>query len=261
MLATGLVGIGVDFHLGPGPAASLISVLYLCSAIAQPTMGKLSTLLGPRRIFQAGILILLLAGVIGTLAPTFGFLLLSRALSGIGTSAAYPTAMALVRKRADSVGIGVPSRMLGNFSIAAQVVVVIGLPLGGLLVGVWGWCALFFVNIPLAIIVFVLTSIGVAKDEPIDTEARGSVLKAVDIVGILHFAGTVSSVLVFLSDLAAPVWWLLPVFVVLLVALLFWERRVASPLIDVRMLARNLPLASRLHDPVVRSHERPRELR
>ena len=154
MLATGLLGIGIDFHLGPGQTASLISVLYLCSAVAQPTMGKLSTLFGPRRVFQAGILILLVAGVVGTLAPAFGYLLVSRALIGIGSSAAYPTAMALVRKRADTVGLGVPSRVLGNFSIAAQVTGVIGLPLGGVLVGVWGWRALFFINIPLAIIVF-----------------------------------------------------------------------------------------------------------
>jgi MFS family permease len=242
MLATGLLGIGIDFHQGPGQTASLISVLYLCSAIAQPTMGKLSTLFGARRVFQAGILILLLAGVVGTLAPAFGVLLVSRALIGIGTSAAYPTAMALVRKRADSVGMGVPSRVLGNFSIAAQVTVVIGLPLGGVLVGVWGWRALFFINVPLAIIVFVLTSVGVARDEPIDSGARGSVLRAVDIPGILLFAGTITSLLLFLGDLASPTWWLVPVFVVLLVALLLWERRVDSPLIDVRMLARNRPL-------------------
>jgi MFS family permease len=242
MLATGLVGIGLDFHLGPGKTASLISVLYLCSAIAQPTMGKLSTLFGPRRVFQAGILILLVAGVVGTFAPGFGFLLFSRALIGIGSSAAYPTAMALVRKRADSVGIGVPSRVLGNFSIAAQVTVVVGLPLGGVLVGVWGWRALFFINVPLAIIVFVLTSLGVARDGPIAAEVRANVLRAVDVPGILLFAGTVTSLLVFLADLTSPIWWLVPVFVLLLAGLLIWERRVASPLLDVRMLARNRPL-------------------
>jgi MFS family permease len=242
MLATGLLGIGIDFHLGPGPAATLISVLYLCSAIAQPTMGKLSTLFGPRRIFQSGILILLVAGIIGTLAPAFGFLLLSRALIGIGTSAAYPTAMALIRTRADSVGIGVPSRVLGNFSITAQVTVVIGLPLGGLLTSVWGWRALFFINVPLAIIVFVMTIFGVAKDDPIERSARGSILRSLDIPGILLFAGSVASLLIFLAGLTAPAWGLVGVFVILVVALILWERRVASPLVDVRMLARNLPL-------------------
>ena len=242
MLATGLLGIGLDFHLGPGQTAILISVLYLCSAIAQPTMGKLSTLFGPRRVFLAGILILLVAGAIGTLAPAFGFLILSRALIGIGTSAAYPTAMAMVRRRADALGIGVPTRVLGNFSIAAQVTAVIGLPLGGLLAGVWGWRALFFVNIPLAIITYVLTLVGVATDPRVPREGRGSALKAIDIPGILLFAGAITSLLVFLSDLTAPSWWLLSIFVVLTAALILWERRVASPLIDVRMLGHNRPL-------------------
>jgi MFS family permease len=242
MLATGLLGIGLDFHLGPGQTAILISVLYLCSAIAQPTMGKLSTLFGPRRVFLAGILILLVAGAIGTLAPAFGFLILSRALIGIGTSAAYPTAMAMVRRRADGLGMGVPSRVLGNFSIASQVTAVIGLPLGGLLAGVWGWRALFFVNIPLALLTLALTLVGVAKDPVIPREGRGGLLKALDLPGIVLFAGAITSLLVFLSDLREPSWWLLPMFVVLTAALILWERRVASPLIDVRMLGHNRPL-------------------
>jgi predicted MFS family arabinose efflux permease len=242
MLATGLVGIGVDFHEGPGATASLISVLYLCSAIMQPTMGKLSTIFGPRRIFLTGIVILFAGGVIGAAAPAFGFLLLSRALIGIGTSAAYPTAMALVRRRADSIGMGVPSRVLGNFSIAAQVTVVFGLPIGGVLAGAFGWRALFLVNVPLAIITFTLTILGVAKDEPLTRDGREGLLRAVDIPGILLFAGTIAGLLVFLSDLTSPIWWLLPVVVVLGAGLIFWERRASRPLIDVRMLGRNRPL-------------------
>ena len=51
MIATALVGIGVDFHRGPAQTTILISVLYLCSAVAQPTMGKLAAVFGPRRVF------------------------------------------------------------------------------------------------------------------------------------------------------------------------------------------------------------------
>ncbi|UFS58461.1 MFS transporter [Subtercola endophyticus] len=242
MLATGLVSIGLDFHTGPGQTATLISVLYLCSAIMQPTMGKLSTLFGPRRVFLAGIIILFVAGVIGATAPAFGVLVISRALIGIGTSAAYPTAMALVRRRADSVNMGVPTRVLGNFSIAAQITTVFGLPLGGVLAGTFGWRALFFVNIPLALVTFVLTLVGVAKDERMPRSSRGSILRAVDVPGILLFAGAVTSGLLFLGSLASPTWWLLPVVVVVLAAFLLWERRASSPLIDVRMLGANRPL-------------------
>ncbi|MEF2976474.1 MFS transporter [Subtercola sp. YIM 133946] len=242
MIATGLVAIGLDFHTGPGQTATLISVLYLCSAIMQPTMGKLSTLFGPRRVFLGGILILLAAGIIGTLAPAFGFLVLSRALIGVGTSAAYPTAMALVRRRADSVGMGVPSRVLGNFSIASQITTVFGLPLGGVLAGAFGWRALFFVNIPLAVVTFVLTLVGVAKDDRGARQPGRHLVRALDLPGILLFAGAVAGLLVLLASVAAPIWWLIPAVVVLIAGLLLWERRASSPLIDVRMLAANGPL-------------------
>jgi MFS family permease len=242
MIATGLVGIGVDFHTGPGQTASLISVLYLCSAVAQPTMGKLSTIFGPRRIFLSGAAILLVAGVIGAAAPTFWVLLISRALIGVGTAAAYPTAMALVRQRADSVKMGVPSRVLGNFSIAAQITVVFGLPLGGILAGAFGWRALFAVNIPLALITIAFTLAGVARDRPMERQGGQRLLTALDVPGIVLFAGAVTSLLLFLSSLAAPTWWLLPVVIAAITALVVWERRAGRPLIDVGMLARNRPL-------------------
>jgi predicted MFS family arabinose efflux permease len=242
MIATGLVAIAADFHTGPGPTATLVSVLYLCSAVMQPTMGKLSTLFGARRIFLIGIGILLLGGAIGAVAPSFGFLLLSRALIGVGTSAAYPTAMALVRRRADERGIGVPSRVLGNFSIASQITTVFGLPIGGVLAGAFGWRALFLVNVPLAIVTFAFAFFGVAKDPSTAVQDRGSTLKAIDLPGIALFAGAVVTLLIFLSDLTAPVWWLLAVSVALIAGFIVWERRIGQPLIDVRMLARNAPL-------------------
>jgi MFS family permease len=242
LLATGLVGIGVDLHVRPGETALLISVLYLCSSVAQPTMGKLSTIFGPRRVFLAGAIILVIAGVVGALAPGFGYLLVSRALIGIGTSAAYPTAMALARRRADENGIGVPSRFLGNLSIAAQVVAAVGLPLGGVLTGAFGWRALFFVNIPLGLISIALTITGVARDGRLELTGAAALVRRIDLPGIALFAGTVISLLIFLGDLSRPIWWLIPVILALGVGLVLWERRSSSPLIDVRMLARNRPL-------------------
>lgn len=242
MIATGLVGIAADFHTGPGQTATLVSVLYLCAAVMQPTMGKLSTLFGARRVFLVGVGILLVGGAIGAVAPSFGFLLLSRALIGVGTSAAYPTAMALVRRRADEQGIGVPSRVLGNFSIASQITTVFGLPIGGVLAGVFGWRALFVVNVPLAIITFAFAFFGIVADPKSPVARRSETLAAIDLPGIALFGAGVVSLLVFLSDLRAPVWWLLAVSVVLIAVLVLWERATAQPLIDVRMLGGNAPL-------------------
>ena len=242
LIATGLVGIGADMHAGPGATASLISVLYLCSAVMQPTMGKLSTLFGPRRIFLIGAVILLIGGVVGATASSFLFLLVSRALIGIGSSAAYPTAMTLIRNRADEAGTGVPSRVLGNLSIAGQITVVFGLPLGGVLVGAFGWRSLFVVNIPLALLTIAFTLGGVAKDAPSARKGLEGLATALDIPGVILFAGAITGLLVFLSDLASPQWWLAALSAVLAVALIYREQRADSPLIDTRMLAKNLPL-------------------
>lgn len=239
MIATALVGIGVDFHKGPAATASLISVLYLCSAVMQPTMGKLATIFGARRVFLAGATLLLVGGIVGAAAPSFAFLVASRALIGIGTSAAYPTAMALVRKRADELKVGVPNSVLGSFSIASQVTMVIGLPLGGVLAGTFGWRAIFFINVPLALVTLVCTLVGVAKDEPINRADRVGLIVAVDLVGIVLFAGTIISLLLFLSHLTNPIWWHFAITVLLAVALFGWERHASRPLLDVRMLSRN----------------------
>ena len=242
MIATGLVSIAADFHTGPGQTATLVSVLYLCSAVMQPTFGKLSTIFGPKRIFLIGITILLIGGIVGAVAPTFWVLLVSRALIGIGTSACYPTAMSLVRARADRLGTGVPSRVLGNFSIAAQITGVVGLPIGGVLAGAFGWRALFLVNIPLAIVVFAFAYFGVDPDEPVARRSKRGLLAAIDLPGIALFAATIVSLIAFLGDLAAPVWWVLALAAVFFVALVLWERRAVQPLIDVRTLASNAPL-------------------
>lgn len=238
-IATALVGIGVDFHVGPTQTASLISVLYLVSSVAQPTVGKLANLFGPRRVFLVGAMIMTLAGIVGAAAPSFGWLLVSRGLIGLGSSAAFPTAMSLIRSRADAAGQGVPSRVIGNLSIAGQVCAVIGLPLGGVLTGVWGWRAIFAINIPLAIITLVLSYVGVPKDAPLKVEGAGQVVRHLDIPGIALFAATILSLLQFLSSLSSPAWWLLAAFLVFGAALILWERRAASPLINVRALAKN----------------------
>ncbi|MER7163901.1 MFS transporter, partial [Streptomyces lydicus] len=56
MIATGLVAIGHDFHVGAADTAWLISALYLASAVGQPFMGRLADRVGPRRVFVAGAL-------------------------------------------------------------------------------------------------------------------------------------------------------------------------------------------------------------
>src|SRR5580704_17077328 len=89
VIATALVYIAGSMHVSVGRTAILISSLYLASAVAQPTAGRLAEEFGPRRVFLVGIVVVLAGGMVGGLAENLPTLVLVRILIGVGTSAGY----------------------------------------------------------------------------------------------------------------------------------------------------------------------------
>ncbi|WP_433502931.1 MFS transporter [Pseudonocardia halophobica] len=233
LLATALVPIGQAFGVTGGDTAVLIAALYLASAVAQPTMGRIAESFGPRRVFVVGAALVLVAGALGALATDLRLLLVSRVLLGIGTAAAYPTAILLIRRNAGDRPAG-PA--LGWLSIVANVTVVMGLPLGGLLVGVFGWRATFLINVPLALLAIVTALIWLPRDPRLSrSEVRGA-LAGLDAIGMVLFGGALSALMVFLMSILDPNWYVGALTLVLAVALVLWERRATGPFFDVRSL-------------------------
>src|ERR1700735_3700144 len=72
MIATALAPIGRAFNVGVSQSVVLVAALYVTSAVAQPTMGKLADRWGARRVFLLGLGLVLLGGIAGGLAPSFG---------------------------------------------------------------------------------------------------------------------------------------------------------------------------------------------
>jgi MFS family permease len=89
VIATALVPIAAALHVPVGRTAILVSWLYLACAIAQPTAGKLAEEFGPRRVFLAGIVLVLLGGLAGGLGDNLAVLVVARVLIGVGTSCGY----------------------------------------------------------------------------------------------------------------------------------------------------------------------------
>ncbi|QQE78796.1 MFS transporter [Alicyclobacillus sp. SO9] len=245
MLATALVPISAFMHVSVAQTTVLVTALYLASSIAQPTAGKLSVEFGPRRVFLTGILLVLLGGLLGGFGLDLTMLILSRILIGIGTSTAYPSAMLLIRRRAESAGMAKPpGNVLGALQIAGVATAAVGLPIGGVLVDAWGWRTVFLVNIPFALVAFVMAALWIPKDGPIvGGRTIGQVLSRIDITGIVGFAATITALMVFLFSLPRAEWIVLALSVVFGVLLIWWELQSNHPFIDVRMLATNLALA------------------
>jgi len=244
VIATALVSIAAAMGVPVGRTSILISSLYLTSAIAQPTCGRLAEEFGPRRVFLAGIAIVLAAGILGGVGQNLPTLVVARVLIGLGTSAGYPSAMLLIRRRAAAVGLNSPpGGVLGGLAIAGAATVAIGPTIGGLLIGWFNWRAAFLVNVPFACVAFAMALCWIAKDasRPGGHSAR-EVVTRIDLPGVAGFGAAMTALLVFLLSLPRPDWTALGISAAVAAALAWWELRARNPFIDVRLLTSNLAL-------------------
>jgi MFS family permease len=241
VIATALVSIAAALHVPVGQTSILISSLYLTCAIAQPTAGRLSEEFGPRRVFLAGIVLVFIGGIVGGVGQDLPTLVVSRVLIGLGTSAGYPSAMLLIRRRASAIGLqSPPADVLGALAVAGAATIAIGPTIGGLLVGWFNWRAAFLINVPVTVAALVMTLAWIPRDtEPVRGRTPREIAQRIDLLGVLGFGGAMSALLVFLLSLPHPDWIALAVSVVVAALLVAWELRETKPFLDVRLLAAN----------------------
>ncbi|MEC5145818.1 MFS transporter [Chitinophaga sp. 212800010-3] len=242
MLATAIVSICGAFGQDLGTGALLIVPLYLTSAIGQPLMGRLADIFSARRINLLGFVVILISALIGVLARNFSWLIVSRVLLGLGSSAAYPSAMTMIRQRYAALHQEVPGRILGLLAIASQVSIAFGPFLGGVLTEHFGWQGIFFVNIPLVLIALALSWVSRREQAPVKKKA-GQVLKELDLPGVLTFA---IFLIIFLLTLLYPSWlWIkIPLVLLALIVFISVEVKHPQPFIDMRLLVMNVPLST-----------------
>src|SRR5919198_4139957 len=147
MIAVALSLIQSNFRVSVATVSWLLSGFSLAAAVAQPVMGRLADLFGPRRIFCTGLLLVGVASVLAPLAPAFGWLIACRMLQAFGTSAAYPAGLAIMR--AVNPQGQAPAGTLGAINITSSVSVALGPVLGGFLAARAGWPAIFLANVPI----------------------------------------------------------------------------------------------------------------
>ncbi|TCP48575.1 putative MFS family arabinose efflux permease [Tamaricihabitans halophyticus] len=239
LIAVALIPIGHSLGASPAETAWLISALYLATAIGQPLMGLLVDRFGPRRVLLVGAGIVVLAGAGGLLALSLEWLVGVRALLGIGTCAAFPAAMTILRYRAEDAATEVPRRSLATLAIAAQTTMAIGPAFGGVLIMLFGWPSIFAVNVPLGVVAIVLALRWLPKD---DRTANRTPLTKVDLGGILLFSLAMFAVLLFVMDPAPRSAYLLLIGIVVGGAFILVELRVRTPFVDLRTLRANRPI-------------------
>jgi MFS family permease len=242
MIAVALSTLRSEFSVDVATVTWVITAFYLTSAVLQPVMGRLADRYGPRRVFTIGMVIVAVAGAAGTFAPTLEWVTAVRVLLAVGTAAAFPSAAAMLRSVATTSGLSAP-KMIGRIQLIDTSSAAVGPVLGGLLITAFGWEAIFWINIPLAGIAIVTTRLLAPHDGPREHVPLRRTAAESDLPGIFAFAATVVALLLFLLELTSdPNWWFL-VAAIVACALFTWrELTYATPFVDLRLLAGNLPL-------------------
>jgi EmrB/QacA subfamily drug resistance transporter len=140
--------------------ASLDGILWVINAYALVlavlliTAGRLGDLRGQRKLFIIGIIIFTLASAACGFSPSVGWLVGFRALQGIGAAVLMPQTLAILTM------VFPPERRGAAFGIwgaVAGVATIAGPTLGGLLVTAFDWRYVFFINVPIGVMVVALT--------------------------------------------------------------------------------------------------------
>ena len=191
--------------------------------------GSLSDLYGRRRIFVIGVLVFAMSSAWCGFASSVELLILARAFQGIGAALLVPGSLALI---SSSFPTSERGRAIGTWSGFTAITATIGPVLGGWLVehGSWRW--VFFINIPIAIVVVALTLLYVPESRNKEASRvldwQGALLATVGL-------GATTFALIEAPHGGRIVWTMGVAGVGALAAFLLFESRSPAPMVSLKL--------------------------
>lgn len=235
IVVVALPEIGRDLDYSAQTLQTVVSAYVIASSGFLLFGGRAADVLGRRRILVAGLTLYAIASAAGGLATEPAVQLAARALQGLGGALVFPSTLAIINT---SFTEGRDrNRALSVWGGAGAAGLVVGVLLGGVLTQMFGWAAVFFVNVPLAGAAVVLAFVLIDPDEKLVVGRR------FDLPGAFSITGAVTLLVVALVRGPEAGWAspeiLVPVVggILLLGAFVQIERRSPDPLLPPGLLA------------------------
>ncbi len=211
---------------------------YLVSnAIVLPLGGWASNLMGRRNFFVFCILVFTTASFLCGIAPSLPLLLIFRVIQGAGGGGLQPMAQAIM---ADSFEPHQRGQAFALYGLVAVLAPSIGPTLGGWITDNFSWRWIFFMNIPVGILAFILVT-RLVEDPPWIKPDR-SRLRQMDYLGLSFLALSMGAMQIMLDKGEENDWFSSNfirlfgfLFVVGLLGLVIWEWRQKNPLINLKL--------------------------
>jgi EmrB/QacA subfamily drug resistance transporter len=213
IVATALNAIQTDLHAELTWSGWTITVYSLGQIIAMPMAGKLGDTYGRKRVFLIGIGVFTLASLACGFAGNIYLLVALRAVQALGGGAFLPSATGIV---AEHFGRH-RDRAVGMFTSIFPIGGIVGPILGGIMVTYFGWRSIFLINLPIGLLLLVL-SYKLIAETPRKPAGR------VDVGGLALLATLMLATMYGLTNLGRGLtspWFLGPELLAVLVAGLF----------------------------------------
>lgn len=227
---TAMPAIIADLH-GIELMGWVVAIFLLGTAVSTPLWSKLGERVGNKLAYQLAAVFFVLGSLLQGLAPNMLFLIISRAIAGIGNGGMvslpyiiYAQLYANPRKR---------MQVLGLVSASYSTATIIGPLIGGYIVDSFGWHWVFYLNVPIGLIS------AIAVQVFFNEKRRAQRDTAVDYLGAVLLTIGLSALLTATELIGAVAGWivlLLFVFALLVIALLIRiETHAADPIIPARL--------------------------
>jgi EmrB/QacA subfamily drug resistance transporter len=235
ILDTTVINVAID-RLATDFSSSLTTIQWvvtgytLALAAVIPVTGWASDRFGTKRIYLWSLALFVIGSVLSGLAWSAGSLIFFRVLQGVGGGMIMPAVMTIMTKKAGPHRMG---RVMGALGVPMLIAPIVGPVLGGWLVDDVSWRWIFFINLPIGIVAFLLAQRVLDRDEPQPAHK-------LDWLGMLLLSPGLTLLIFGLAESAsdgfgaARSWAPIAAGAVLIVAFLRHSWTTDNPLIDIR---------------------------
>jgi EmrB/QacA subfamily drug resistance transporter len=214
----------------------IVVYLLLISGLL-PTFGRIGDIKGHKAVYISGFAIFISASTLCAFSPSVYMLIVSRSLQSIGAAMLSANSPAILTKSFPSDQRG---QALGLQATMTYLGLTVGPALGGWLTDQFSWRAVFFINLPVGLIAFILSALFIAREFP------GISLEGFDLFGAMIFMAGLIALLLGLNQ--GHDWgWASPLTIsVICIAFTFLgifiyiEQKVPYPLLDLKLFKNRL---------------------
>ncbi|WP_344147696.1 DHA2 family efflux MFS transporter permease subunit [Nocardioides koreensis] len=229
-----------DLHAGVNDVVWVTSAYLLAYAVPVLITGRLGDRFGPKRLYLTGLTVFTLASLWCGLTSTITALVVARVVQGLGASMITPQTMAIITRIFPAARRGAAMALWGA---TAGIATLVGPILGGVLVDALGWEWIFFINVPVGVVGFVLAWRLVPT---LPTHSHSFDWLGVGLSGLGMFLLVFGIQEGHQYTWSAGIWTMIASGLVVLAAFLWWQaRNTREPLVPLSLFRdRNFSLAN-----------------